>query len=62
MPQLAEIVTRFAGHMALRLVHDHLLKVDLAKYDKVIRDTVNQIYLKVKEIRRVSPPALRLME
>uniref|UniRef100_A0A674MRC0 Transferrin receptor protein 1 n=1 Tax=Takifugu rubripes TaxID=31033 RepID=A0A674MRC0_TAKRU len=47
VPQLAEVVTRFAGHMALRLVHDHLLKVDLAKYDRMIRGTVSQIYQKL---------------
>lgn len=62
VPQLAEIVTRFAGHMALRLVHDHLLKVDLVKYDKMIRGTVSQIYQKVNEIQRVSAQVLRLME
>lgn len=61
VPRLAEIATRFAGHMALRLVHDHLLKVDLAKYDKIIRGTVSQINQKVKELQRVSPRALRLM-
>lgn len=54
VPQLAEIVTRFAGHMALRLVHDHLLRMDLTKYDKVIRVAVNRINLKIKEIKRVS--------
>ncbi|XP_029686613.1 transferrin receptor 1a isoform X1 [Takifugu rubripes] len=55
VPQLAEVVTRFAGHMALRLVHDHLLKVDLAKYDRMIRGTVSQIYQKVNEIQRLQP-------
>lgn len=54
VPQLAQIVTRFAGHMALRLLHDHLLRVDLTKYDKIIRIAVNQINSKIKEIKRVS--------
>lgn len=54
VPQLAEVVTRFAGNMALRLVHDHLLRVDLVKYDRVIRSSVNQINSKIKEIKRVS--------
>lgn len=54
VPQLAEIVTRFAGHMALRLVHDHLLRMDLTKYDNIIRSRVRQIDLKIKEIKRVS--------
>lgn len=54
VPQLAEIVTRFAGHIALRLVHDHLLRMDLTKYDKIIRSHVAQINGKVKDFRRVS--------
>lgn len=52
--QLAQIVTRFAGHMVLRLVHDHLLRLDLSSYNKNIRDSLNRINEKVKEIKRVS--------
>lgn len=52
--QLVQIVTRFAGHMVLRLVHDHLLRMDLSSYNKNIRDSVSQINDKVKEIKRVS--------
>lgn len=54
VPQLAETVTRFAGLMALRLVHDHLLRVDLTKYDKIIHLAVRNINLKVTEIKTVS--------
>lgn len=54
VPQLTETVTRFAGHMVLRLVHDHLLRVDLTKYDKIIRSTVSRINSKIKDIKRVS--------
>lgn len=54
VPQLAEIVTRFAGHIVLRLVHDHLLRMDLTKYDKIIRTHVAQINGKVKDFKRVS--------
>lgn len=54
VPQLAQIVTRFAGHMALRLVHDHLLRLDLVSYEKIIRGSVGQIKSKIDEIKRVS--------
>lgn len=54
VPQLAEIATRFAGHIVLRLVHDHLLRMDVMKYDKIIRSHVGRINGKVKDIRRVS--------
>uniref|UniRef100_A0A8C2X7Z9 Transferrin receptor protein 1 n=1 Tax=Cyclopterus lumpus TaxID=8103 RepID=A0A8C2X7Z9_CYCLU len=45
--QLAEIATRFAGHIALRLVHDHLLRMDLIKYNNIIRTQVGQINSKL---------------
>uniref|UniRef100_A0A3Q3WYC2 Transferrin receptor protein 1 n=1 Tax=Mola mola TaxID=94237 RepID=A0A3Q3WYC2_MOLML len=40
VPQLTETAARFAGHMALRLVHDHLLRMDVSKYDNIIRSNV----------------------
>lgn len=52
--QLAEIATRFAGHIALRLVHDHLLRMDLIKYNNVIRSQVGQINFKVNTVKKVS--------
>lgn len=52
--QLVEKATLFAGHMALRLVHDHLLRLDLAHYDKVIRKSVSVIISKVKDVKSVS--------
>ncbi|XP_008293079.1 transferrin receptor protein 1 [Stegastes partitus] len=58
VPQLAEMAGRFAGHMALRLVHDHLLPMDLRKYDSIIRYNVAQINGKVKNVQRVQPQLL----
>ncbi|XP_045908240.1 transferrin receptor protein 1-like [Micropterus dolomieu] len=55
VPQLAEMATQFAGHVALRLVHDHLLRMDLAKYDKLIRIQVAQINAKVNNVQRMQP-------
>ncbi|XP_077955386.1 transferrin receptor protein 1 [Gasterosteus aculeatus] len=40
VPQLAETAARFAGHMVLRLVHDHLLRMDVMKYNNIIRNHV----------------------
>lgn len=54
VPQLAKLAAQFAGHMALRLVHDHILRMDLMKYDKLIRTDVVLINTKFKAIRRVS--------
>ncbi|XP_042353410.1 transferrin receptor protein 1-like isoform X2 [Plectropomus leopardus] len=58
VPQLAEISTKFAGQIALRLVHDHLLRMDLTKYDKVIRTHMVHINSKVKAVQRMQPQLL----
>lgn len=54
VPQLAETAARFAGHMVLRLVHDHLLRMDVMKYNNIIRNHVVQINTKVYSVKRVS--------
>ncbi|XP_077413901.1 transferrin receptor protein 1-like [Vanacampus margaritifer] len=53
--QLAEAAAKFAGHIVLRLVHDHLLQMDLFKYDKIIRIHVAQINRKVNTVQRMQP-------
>ncbi|XP_049602531.1 transferrin receptor protein 1 [Syngnathus scovelli] len=53
--QLAEAATKFAGHIVLRLIHDHLLQMDLLKYDKIIRTHVAQINRKVNTVQRMQP-------
>ncbi|XP_053186332.1 transferrin receptor protein 1-like [Scomber japonicus] len=58
VPQMAEVAARFAGHIVLRLVHDHLLRLDLSKYDKIIRTRVAQINAKVKDVQRLKPDLL----
>ncbi|XP_028284343.1 transferrin receptor protein 1-like [Parambassis ranga] len=58
VPQLAESAGRFAGHIALKLVHDHLLWMDLTKYDNIIRTQVAQINSKVKGVQRMQPKLL----
>lgn len=54
VPQLAVKAAHFAGHIALRLVHDHLLQLDVSRYDKVIRMQVAHINSQIKDIKRVS--------
>ncbi|XP_026229674.1 transferrin receptor 1a [Anabas testudineus] len=58
VPHLTQVAAQFAGHIALRLVHDHLLRMDLAKYDKFIRAKVVQINVKVKNVQRMQPQLL----
>lgn len=56
--QLAESAGRFAGHIALRLVHDHLLQMDVMKYYKIIRSYVAKINGKVRDVQRIQPQLL----
>ncbi|KAL6104165.1 tfrc [Pungitius sinensis] len=58
VPQLAEQAARFAGHMVLRLVHDHLLRMDVKKYNDIIRNHVVQINNKVYSVRKAQPELL----
>ncbi|XP_072297218.1 transferrin receptor protein 1-like [Eucyclogobius newberryi] len=54
----AETAARFAGHITLRLVHDHLLQLDLQKYTRIIRSNVFKINGKVAEVQRLRPQVL----
>lgn len=54
LSQMAVKATQFAGHMALRLVHDHLLRLDLTHYDMVIRAQVASIKRRIQTVRDVS--------
>lgn len=56
--QLTEIATRFAGHIALRLVHDHLLRMDFMKYNNIIRSHVGQINSKINTVKKMHPQLL----
>uniref|UniRef100_A0AAV2JUZ5 Transferrin receptor protein 1 n=1 Tax=Knipowitschia caucasica TaxID=637954 RepID=A0AAV2JUZ5_KNICA len=56
--QFAQVAARFAGHITLRLVHDHLLQLDIQRYTKSIRENVFRINGKVSEIKRLRPQVL----
>ncbi|XP_017165290.1 transferrin receptor protein 1-like [Poecilia reticulata] len=58
VPLLAETAGRFAGLIALRLVHDHLLQMDVMKYYKVVRSYVYKINGRVKDVLRMQPQLL----
>ncbi|KAM6918332.1 transferrin receptor protein 1-like [Xenentodon cancila] len=58
VPQLAETAARFAGHIVLRLVHDHLLPMNPTRYYTAFRSEVVKINGKVKQVQRVSSQLL----
>ncbi|KAK6302288.1 hypothetical protein J4Q44_G00266430 [Coregonus suidteri] len=56
--KLAVSAGEFAGKMALRLVHDHLLRLDVEQYIRQIRTHVYTINRKVKNVRSMQPQLL----
>jgi transferrin receptor len=52
--KLAVSAGQFAGRIALRLVHDHLLRLDVEKYTRQIRTHVFAINSKIKAVQSVS--------
>ncbi|CAL8343971.1 unnamed protein product [Merluccius merluccius] len=53
MSQLVLSAAQVAGHMTLRLVHDHLLRFDLSRYDLAIHSYVAKINRNLLGIQKV---------
>ncbi|XP_051543276.1 transferrin receptor protein 1-like [Myxocyprinus asiaticus] len=49
--EMSVAAAQVAGQIALRLVHDHILKLDVAKYAETISDHVKTIMNRVEELR-----------
>ncbi|XP_063074931.1 transferrin receptor 1a [Engraulis encrasicolus] len=54
LAQLIRAAGQVAGHMALRLVHDHLLKMGVETYSQVVNKYVIDIMDKVNDLKRSS--------
>ncbi|XP_077410019.1 transferrin receptor 1b [Vanacampus margaritifer] len=48
--EVAARASQLAGRMALRLVHNHLLSLDVGMYRKVLAKAVNLLYARVKKL------------
>lgn len=48
--EMVAVAAQFAGQMALRLVHDHLLSLDIGRYSGVLTKAVLQVYKHVKQL------------
>lgn len=54
--EMAAAAAQFAGQMALRLVHDRLLRLDVSRYNGVLTKAVAQIYKRINQLLKVGPP------
>ncbi|XP_070709410.1 transferrin receptor 1b [Pempheris klunzingeri] len=48
--EMAAVAAQFAGQMALRLVHDHLLNLDVSRYTNILRNAVGPVYKRVSQL------------
>lgn len=49
--ELSVSAAEVAGQMALRLVHDHILTLDVDEYTRIIRKNMIKIMHKIKNVR-----------
>ncbi|XP_075936537.1 transferrin receptor 1b [Anarhichas minor] len=47
---MAAVAAQFAGQMALRLVHDHLLRLDVSRYSGVVTKAVVRVYRRINQL------------
>ncbi|CAJ1081622.1 transferrin receptor 1b [Xyrichtys novacula] len=50
--EIAALAAQFAGRMALRLVHDHLLRLNVSQYSKVLLQAVARVMKHLNQLRR----------
>ncbi|TNN45031.1 Transferrin receptor protein 1 [Liparis tanakae] len=53
--EMAALAAQFAGQMALRLVHDHLIRLDVGRYSNVVTKAVSRAYRRVQQLTKVGP-------
>uniref|UniRef100_A0AAQ4Q2A3 Transferrin receptor 1b n=1 Tax=Gasterosteus aculeatus aculeatus TaxID=481459 RepID=A0AAQ4Q2A3_GASAC len=51
--EMAATAAQFAGQMALRLVHDRLLRLDVSRYNGVLTKAVAQIYKRINQLLKL---------
>ncbi|XP_039982271.1 transferrin receptor 1b [Xiphias gladius] len=50
--EMTAVAAQFAGQMAVRLVHDHLLSLDVSRYSSILTTAVAQIYKRINQLLR----------
>ncbi|XP_041817585.1 transferrin receptor 1b [Chelmon rostratus] len=48
--EVTAVAAQFAGQMALRLIHDHLLSLDVSRYSSVLTKAVVQVYKRINQL------------
>lgn len=51
--EMTAVAAQFAGQMALRLVHDRLLRLDVSRYNSAITKAVMPVAKRIYQLRQV---------
>lgn len=51
--EMTAVAAQFAGQMALRLAHDHLLSLDVSRYGSIITQAVSQVRRRIFQLSQV---------
>jgi len=51
--EITVTAAQFAGQMALRLVHDHIMSLDVSRYSNLVTKDVHQVYKYIKQNSQV---------
>ncbi|XP_029002937.1 transferrin receptor 1b [Betta splendens] len=48
--EMVAVAAQFAGQMAVRLVHDHMLRLDVSRYSGIILKAVSTVYKRINQL------------
>lgn len=51
--EITAVAAQFAGQMALRLVHDHLLSLDVSRYSSILTKAVSKVSMRIIQLSKV---------
>lgn len=51
--EMTAVAAQFAGQMALRLAHNHLLSLDVSRYSSVLTRAVVRVYRRISQLSKV---------
>lgn len=52
--KIAVSAAQLAGQMALRLVHDHIIRLDVSRYTLILNKVISRIYERVNQLTQVA--------
>lgn len=50
--EMTAVAAQFAGQMALRLIHDRLLNLDVSRYSSVVTSAVGRVYRRISQLKQ----------